>query len=39
MTTLLQINTSLNSGNGLSSQLADRFVNAWKTRHSAGNGT
>lgn len=37
MTTLLQINASLNSRNGLSSQLADRFVDAWKQRHPDGD--
>ena len=30
MSTLLQLNTSLFSGNGQSSQLADQFVAAWK---------
>lgn len=34
--TLLQINTSLFSGNGQSSQLADHFVAAWKARHPGG---
>lgn len=34
MTTLLQINTSLFSGQGQSSQLADRFVAAWRDRHA-----
>ncbi|GAC1626622.1 MAG: NAD(P)H-dependent oxidoreductase [Nevskia sp.] len=33
MTTLLQINTSLFADHGQSSQLAERFVAAWKTRH------
>lgn len=37
MTTLLQINASLNSRNGLSTQLADRFVDAWKQRHAQGD--
>ena len=34
MTTLLQINTSLFAEHGQSSQLAERFVAAWKTRHA-----
>lgn len=33
MTTLLKINTSLFSGQGQSSQLADRFVAAWRLRN------
>jgi len=33
MTTLLQINTSINKGNGHSSQLADRFVAAFHQRN------
>ncbi len=33
MTTLLQINTSINKGNGQSSQLADRFVAAFRKRN------
>lgn len=33
MTTLLKINTSLFSGHGQSSQLADRFVAAWREHH------
>lgn len=33
MTTLLQINASLFAGHGQSSQLADRFVTAWKAVH------
>lgn len=33
MTTLLQINASLFAGHGQSSQLADRFVSAWKATH------
>jgi FMN-dependent NADH-azoreductase len=33
MTTLLQINTSLNNGNGQSSQLANQFVAAFRKRH------
>jgi len=33
MTTLLQINTSLNNGNGQSSQLANQFVAAFRERH------
>jgi FMN-dependent NADH-azoreductase len=37
MTTLLQINTSLSAHQGNSSQLADRFVAAWKARHVDGN--
>ena len=37
MTTLLQINTSLNAHQGNSSQLADRFVSAWKASHTDGN--
>jgi FMN-dependent NADH-azoreductase len=37
MTTLLQINTSLNAHQGNSSQLADRFVAAWKAGHADGN--
>ncbi len=36
MTTLLQINTSLFSGNGQSSQLANRFVAAWQEKNAAG---
>ena len=37
MTTLLQINTSLNAHQGNSSQLADRFVATWKASHADGN--
>src|ERR1700734_1498011 len=33
MTTLLQINASINTGNGQSSQLANQFVAAFRTRH------
>lgn len=33
MTTLLQINASINSDNGQSSQLANQFVAAFRTRH------
>ncbi|HLN49261.1 MAG TPA: NAD(P)H-dependent oxidoreductase, partial [Steroidobacteraceae bacterium] len=33
MTTLLQINASLNNGNGQSSQLANQFVAAFHQRH------
>ena len=33
MTTLLQINASINNGNGQSSQLAHRFVTAFHARH------
>ena len=33
MSTLLKINASLFSGNGQSSQLTERFVTAWQTRH------
>jgi len=33
MKTLLQINTSLFSEQGQSSQLAHRFIEAWRTRH------
>jgi FMN-dependent NADH-azoreductase len=33
MTTLLQINASLNNGNGQSSQLANQFVAAYRRRH------
>lgn len=36
MTTLLQINTSLFSSQGQSSQLADHVVNGWKEKHPAG---
>src|SRR6267154_3521223 len=32
MTTLLQINSSINNGDGQSSQLADRFVAAFRER-------
>jgi FMN-dependent NADH-azoreductase len=34
MTTLLQINTSINNGNGQSSQLARQFVAAYRSSHS-----
>jgi FMN-dependent NADH-azoreductase len=34
MTTLLQINASISNSNGQSSQLANRFVAGFKTRHS-----
>lgn len=34
MTTLLQINTSLFSGQGESSRLANQFVSAWRERHA-----
>lgn len=33
MTTLLQLNSSIFSGNGQSSRLADQFVAAWRERH------
>src|ERR1700728_3247896 len=33
MTTLLQINASINTGNGQSSQLANQFVAAFRNRH------
>ena len=33
MTTLLQINASINNGNGQSSQLANQFVAAFHKRH------
>ncbi|MFL6711643.1 MAG: FMN-dependent NADH-azoreductase [Sulfurifustis sp.] len=33
MKTVLQINTSIHSGNGYSSRLADQFVAAWRARH------
>ncbi|MDR3418003.1 MAG: NAD(P)H-dependent oxidoreductase [Nevskia sp.] len=33
MTTLLQIHTSINSGSGESSRLAQQFVAAWQQRH------
>jgi FMN-dependent NADH-azoreductase len=36
MSSLLQINASLFSDNGQSSQLADRFVADWKARHPQG---
>lgn len=36
MTTLLQINSSLNSHNGQSSQLTGRFVSAWQAGHPEG---
>lgn len=36
MPTLLQINTSLFSGEGQSSRLATAFVDAWRARHPAG---
>jgi FMN-dependent NADH-azoreductase len=36
MTTLLQINASIQGENGQSSQLANRFVAAWRTQHPAG---
>ena len=32
MTTLLQINSSINNGNGQSSRLADQFVAAFRER-------
>ena len=37
MSTLLQINTSLNSNQGQSSQLANRLVANWKAKHADGN--
>jgi len=37
MTTLLQINTSMFSNNGQSSQLADAFVAAWQHTHPDGH--
>jgi len=33
MTTLLQINASINNSNGQSSQLADQFVAAFRKRY------
>jgi len=33
MTTLLQINSSINNGNGQSSRLADQFVAAFRERN------
>ena len=33
MSTLLQLNTSINSAAGLSSQLAERFVAGWRKKH------
>ncbi len=36
MSTLLQIKASIFSGDGQSSQLADRFVRQWQARHPAG---
>ena len=36
MTTLLQINASIQGENGQSSQLANRFVAAWQARHPHG---
>ena len=36
MTTLLQINTSLFAENGQSSQLAQHFVDTWRTTHPSG---
>jgi len=33
MTTLLQINASINNGNGESSRLADQFVAAFHKKH------
>lgn len=36
MTTLLQLNTSLFSHRGQSSQLADRFVAGWSVKHPTG---
>lgn len=39
MTTLLQINASISTGNGQSSQLAKNFVAAYKARHPAVNVT
>ena len=36
MNTLLQINASLAGGNGVSSQLADRFVADWQATHPEG---
>jgi FMN-dependent NADH-azoreductase len=35
MTTLLQINASLNNGNGQSSELANQFVTAFQRNHEA----
>src|ERR1700693_2586546 len=37
MTTLLQINASINNGNGQSSRLADQFVAAFHKRHPKAN--
>jgi FMN-dependent NADH-azoreductase len=37
MKTLLQLNSSLFSGNGQSSQLSDRFVTAWQDSNPDGN--
>jgi FMN-dependent NADH-azoreductase len=36
MTTLLQINASIQGDSGHSSQLANRFVAAWRARHPQG---
>lgn len=36
MTTLLQINTSLNGADGVSTRLADDYVTRWKARHADG---
>lgn len=36
MSTLLQINASIQGENGQSSQLANRFVSAWQARHPQG---
>src|SRR5271166_1250981 len=36
MTTLLQLNTSLFSNGGQSSQLTDAFVAAWREKHADG---
>jgi FMN-dependent NADH-azoreductase len=36
MTTLLQIHTSLNGANSLSSSLADRYLERWRAGHPAG---
>ncbi len=37
MTTLLQLNSSLNSADGQSSRLADQYVSAWLDRHPDGH--
>ena len=39
MNTLLQLNTSIYSGNGQSSRLAEEFVAGWQAQHSRGKVT